>query len=192
MPSSMPATRPTTRGMFPSSSRLRLARKYAASLGLKITVTYEDRAISGRTDNRPAFQRMMNDAEDGKFCYVLAWKSNRMGRNMMQAMVNEARLVDCGVKVYYAEEDFDDSAAGRFALRSMMNVNQFYSDNLAEDVRRGLMDNASKCIANGKQPFGYKRGSDGKVVLDEPAAAVVRECSRASPLVKPIRALPVI
>lgn len=155
--------------------QIEACRKYAASLGLKITVTYEDRAISGRTDNRPAFQRMMNDAEDGKFCYVLAWKSNRMGRNMMQAMVNEARLVDCGVKVYYAEEDFDDSAAGRFALRSMMNVNQFYSDNLAEDVRRGLMDNASKCIANGKQPFGYKRGSDGKVVLDEPAAAVVRE-----------------
>lgn len=155
--------------------QLEACRKYAASLGLKITMTYEDRAISGRTDNRPAFQRMMRDAEDGKFCYVLAWKSNRMGRNMMQAMVNEARLVDCGVKVYYAEEDFDDSAAGRFALRSMMNVNQFYSDNLAEDVRRGLMDNASKCMANGKQPFGYKRGSDGKVVLDEPAAAVVRE-----------------
>ena len=155
--------------------QIEACRKYAASLGLKITMTYEDRAISGRTDNRPAFQRMMHDAENGKFCYVLAWKSNRMGRNMMQAMVNEARLIDCGVKVYYAEEDFDDSAAGRFALRSMMNVNQFYSDNLAEDVRRGLMDNASKCMANGKQPFGYKRGSDGKVVLDEPAAAVVRE-----------------
>ena len=65
-------------------------------------------------------------AEKGKFSYVLAWKSNRMGRNMMQAMVNESRLMDCGIKVYYAEEDFDDSAAGRFALRSMMNVNQFY------------------------------------------------------------------
>ena len=98
-----------------------------------------------------------------------------MGRNMMQAMVNESRLMDCGVKVFYAEEDFDDSAAGRFALRSMMNVNQFYSDNLAEDVRRGLMDNASKCMANGRQPLGYKRGEDGKVVVDEPAAAIVRE-----------------
>lgn len=118
---------------------------------------------------------MMHDAENGKFSYVLAWKSNRMGRNMMQAMVNESRLMDCGIKVYYAEEDFDDSAAGRFALRSMMNVNQFYSDNLAEDVRRGLMDNASKCMANGKQPLGYKRGEDGKVVVDEPAAAIVRE-----------------
>lgn len=150
-------------------------RKHAAELGLTIIATYEDRAISGRTDNRPAFQRMMHDAENGKFSYVLAWKSNRMGRNMMQAMVNESRLMDCGIKVYYAEEDFDDSAAGRFALRSMMNVNQFYSDNLAEDVRRGLMDNANKCMVNGRQPLGYKRGKDGKVVVDEPAAAIVRE-----------------
>lgn len=155
--------------------QIEACRKHAAELGLTITDTYEDRTISGRTDNRPAFQRMMRDAEDGKFQYVLAWKSNRMGRNMMQAMVNESRLMDCGVKVFYAEEDFDDSAAGRFALRSMMNVNQFYSDNLAEDVRRGLMDNASKCMANGRQPLGYKRGEGGKVVVDEPAAAIVRE-----------------
>ena len=155
--------------------QIEACRKHAAELGLTIIATYEDRAISGRTDNRPAFQRMMHDAENGKFSYVLAWKSNRMGRNMMQAMVNESRLMDCGIKVYYAEEDFDDSAAGRFALRSMMNVNQFYSDNLAEDVRRGLMDNASKCMANGKQPLGYKRGEDGKVAVDEPAAAIVRE-----------------
>lgn len=155
--------------------QIEACRKHAAELGLTIIATYEDRAISGRTDNRPAFQRLMHDAEKGKFSYVLAWKSNRMGRNMMQAMVNESRLMDCGIKVYYAEEDFDDSAAGRFALRSMMNVNQFYSDNLAEDVRRGLMDNANKCMVNGRQPLGYKRGKDGKVVVDEPAAAIVRE-----------------
>ena len=119
-------------------------RKHAAELGLTVTATYEDRAISGKTDKRPSFQRMMRDAEQHKFAYVLAWKSNRIGRNMMQALVNESRLVDCGVKVFYAEEDFDDNAAGRFALRSMMNVNQFYIENMAEDVKRGLYDNAKK------------------------------------------------
>ena len=43
-----------------------------------------------------------------------------MGRNMLQAMTNEARLKDWGVRTFYAEEDFDDTAAGRFALRNMM------------------------------------------------------------------------
>ena len=149
--------------------------KHAADLGLHIIGTYEDRAISGKTDKRPRFQQMMRDAEKGKFQAVVAWKSNRMGRNMLQAMVNEAKLEDHGVKVYYAEEDFDDTAAGRFALRNMMNVNQFYSENMAEDISRGLYDNASKCMANGKQPLGYKRGEDGRVVLDEANAVVVRE-----------------
>ena len=149
--------------------------KYAVALGLRIVGTYEDRAISGKTDNRPRFQQMMRDAGKGKFQAVVAWKSNRIGRNMLQAMVNEAKLDDYGVKVFYAEEDFDDTAAGRFALRNMMNVNQFYSENMAEDITRGLYDNASKCMANGRQPLGYKRGEDGRVVLDDANAAVVRE-----------------
>ena len=149
--------------------------KHAAELGLHVVGTYEDRAISGKTDNRPRFQQMMRDAEKGKFQAVVSWKSNRIGRNMLQAMVNEAKLDDYGVKVFYAEEDFDDTAAGRFALRNMMNVNQFYSENMAEDITRGLYDNASKCMANGRQPLGYKRGEDGRVVLDEANAAVVRE-----------------
>ena len=155
--------------------QVRECMKHAAELGLHVVGTYEDRAISGKTDKRPNFQRMMRDAEKGKFQAVVAWKSNRIGRNMLQAMVNEAKLEDCGVKVFYAEEDFDDTAAGRFALRNMMNVNQFYSENMAEDITRGLYDNASKCMANGRQPLGYKRGEDGRVVLDDANAAVVRE-----------------
>ena len=155
--------------------QVRECMKHAAELGLHVVGTYEDRAISGKTDKRPNFQRMMRDAEKGKFQAVVAWKSNRIGRNMLQAMVNEAKLDDYGVKVFYAEEDFDDTAAGRFALRNMMNVNQFYSENMAEDITRGLYDNASKCMANGRQPLGYKRGEDGRVVLDEANAAVVRE-----------------
>lgn len=58
---------------------------------------------------------MMADAAKGKFCYVLAWKSNRIGRNMLEALVNEARFQELGVRVLYVEEDFDDTAAGRFA-----------------------------------------------------------------------------
>lgn len=149
--------------------------EYAQRDGLKITSTYADKAISGKTDHRPQFQRMMNDAAQGKFRYVIAWKSNRMGRNMMQAMVNEARLNELGVRCLYVEEDFDDTAAGRFALRNMMNVNQFYSDNLAEDVMRGMMDNAAKCMVNGPCSIGLKRGEDGRFAIEEAGAKVVRE-----------------
>ena len=149
--------------------------KYAKTSGLNVIATYEDRAVSGRTDRRPNFQKMMRDAEAGKFEFVISWKSNRTGRNMLQAMLNEARLADCGVRAVYVEEDFEDNAAGRFALRSMMNVNQFYSENMAEDIRRGLDDNASKCMVNGIVGLGFKRGEDGRYAIDSPKDEIVRE-----------------
>ena len=148
----------------------------AKELGITIVDSYEDRAISGKTDKRPSFQRMMRDAERGKFNCVIAWKSNRIGRNMLEAMMNETKLQAWGVKVRYVEEDFDDTAAGRFALRSMMNVNQFYSENMAEDIKRGMRDNALNCkVTNGSLPFGYKADENLKYVIDEPRAELVRE-----------------
>ena len=150
--------------------------EFASINKIHIIERYKDRAITGKTDRRADFQRMMHDAEKGKFKYVIAWKSNRMGRNMLEAMLNEAKLQDLGIRVLYVEEDFDDTAAGRFALRSMMNVNQFYSENMAEDIKRGLYDNAANCkVTNGHLPYGYKADEDLKYTLDDSRAAVVRE-----------------
>lgn len=147
----------------------------AKEFGIRIVETYADRAVSGRTDKRTDFQRMMRDAISGRFRYVIAWKSNRIGRNMMEALINETRLQEMGVRILYVEEDFDDTAAGRFAARSMMNVNQFYSENMAEDIRRGLYDNASNCMATGRLPYGYKPDETLHYVIDEPKAVVIRE-----------------
>ena len=149
--------------------------KKATEYGISIMKIYSDRAVSGKTDKRTDFQRMMRDAEKGEFQFVVAWKSNRMGRNMLEAMLNEAKLNALGVRVIYVEENFDDTAAGRFAARSMMNVNQFYSESMAEDIKRGMDDNALKCMVNGSIGYGYKKGSDGRFAVDEKKASVLTE-----------------
>ena len=151
------------------------AKAYAEEFGIKIMEIYADRAVSGKTDNRPQFQKLMRDAQKGTFQYVISWKSNRIGRNMLQAMINESKLDDLGVRCLYVEEDFDDTAAGRFALRSMMNVNQFYSENMAEDIMRGLRDSASQAKVVGTVPFGYKKGEDKKFAINESEAQIVKE-----------------
>lgn len=150
-------------------------REISDSYGIIIVDVYADHAVSGRTDKRPQFQRMMHDAADGLFNYVIAWKSNRIGRNMLEAMMNEVQLQDFGVKIIYVEENFDDTAAGRFAARSMMNVNQFYSENMAEDIKRGMHDNAAKCKATGALPYGYKIGNNLQYEIDSPKDDIVRE-----------------
>lgn len=152
------------------------AQVYAEANGITIIETYSDRATTGRNDDRQEFQRMMKDAEHGKFQCVIAWKSDRLGRNMLQAMQNEARLNSLGVICMYVEENFDDTAAGRFALRNMMNVNQFYSESMAENIKRGLQYNAENCmVTNGNLPFGYKADSSLHYALDSPKDEIVRE-----------------
>jgi len=150
-------------------------RDLANRHGLTVVEIYSDKAVSGKSDNRPSFQRMMRDAACGRFQNVIAWKSNRMGRNMLEAMLNDAALKEEGVKTLYVEEDFEDNAAGRFALRNMMNVNQFYSEAMAEDVKRGMLDNAKKCKVNGRMTFGYRKGADGRYEIEPEQADVVKE-----------------
>lgn len=155
--------------------QIEMCTALAKRMGLMIVDTYADKAISGKTDKRPSFQRMMAAATEDQFDFVLSWKSNRMGRNMLEAMMNDAALLEYGIKCVYVEEDFDDTAAGRFALRNMMNVNQFYSESMAEDVRRGMLDNAKKCMVNGRCPYGLRKGKDGKYEIDPEQAEIVRE-----------------
>jgi DNA invertase Pin-like site-specific DNA recombinase len=122
---------------------------------------------------------MIRHAERGDFDVIIAYKSDRFARNMLQNLVYEEKLSKIGVKVLYTKEEFGDSAAGRFALRTMMNVNQFYSENMSENILRGLRDNAEHCmVTNGRLPIGYKKSEDGTYVLDQPKDEIVREIFR--------------
>lgn len=148
---------------------------FAKANHITILEIYADKAISGRTDDRRSFQRMIHDAGKGLFDVVVAYKSNRIARNMLNALQYESKLEKFGVQTFYAKEEFGNTAAGRFALRNMMNINQFYSENLSEDVKRGMRDNAENCKINGRIPYGYKRGEDGKYAVNPEAAAVVSQ-----------------
>lgn len=148
---------------------------FATANNLTVKEVYSDSAISGKTDRRTSFQRLLRDAEKGKFQVVIAYKSNRIARNMLNALQYESRLDSYGIKTLYAKEEFGDTAAGRFALRTMMNVNQFYSENMAEDIVRGLRDNAAEGKSNGQVPFGYIRNSEGKPEINPIEATIVRD-----------------
>ena len=150
-------------------------KAFAAISGISIVGVYSDSAKTGRTDRRPQFQKMQRDAEKGGFNTIIAYKSNRIARNILNALMFENEMDKLGIQVVYAKEEFGNNAAGRFALRTMMNVNQFFSENLAEDIKRNQADNALNCRANGPASFGYKTGEDGKFIIDEAAANIVKE-----------------
>ncbi len=62
-------------------AQIRAIREYASKNGFMILGEYIDRAKSATTDNRPDFQRMIKDAECGKFDMIIVHKLDRFSRD---------------------------------------------------------------------------------------------------------------
>ena len=73
--------------------QLRFCHKYAESCGYRIIGEYIDRAISGTSDNRPEFQRMVTAAEKKQFNYIIVWKLDRFSRNRYYSAKNRKSQV---------------------------------------------------------------------------------------------------
>ena len=153
---------------------------YAAAHGIDVVRVYADRHISGRSvEGRDAFQRMMADADRGAFDCVLVWKVDRFGRSREDIAVNKIRLRRAGVSLFYARESIPDGPEGILLESLMEGLAEYYSADLRQKVVRGQRESAKKGrLPFGTLPIGYVRDSDGRVVLDPPAADAVREVFR--------------
>ncbi len=62
---------------------------YAQKHSYTVVGEYVDRAISGRTDNRPEFRRMIEDSKKKRFQGVLVWKLDRFSRDRYDSAIGE-------------------------------------------------------------------------------------------------------
>ena len=73
------------------------------------------------------------------------------------SIIYKAKLRKNGVDVISINEPVDDSPSGVMLERILESVDQFYSDNMGLDIKRGMIENASRGFFNGgKVPFGYR------------------------------------
>lgn len=70
---------------------------YAERNGYMVIGTYADRAVSGTTDNRPEFQRMIKDSKRKQFDLVIVWKLDRFARNRYVSAKYKSQLKQNGV-----------------------------------------------------------------------------------------------
>ena len=66
--------------------QLHVCEDYAKSNDILILDTYIDRAMTGRNDNRPAFQKMIADSKKKEWDYVLVYKFDRFSRNKFETL----------------------------------------------------------------------------------------------------------
>lgn len=156
--------------------QFRECQEYADKHGLVITGEYADRALSGKfSESRSQFLRMIKDAEKGLFDVLLVYKMDRFARNRYDAAVYKYRLRRAGVKVISVREHIPEGAEGIILESVLEGYAEYFSANLAENVRRGAKDTALEAKFNGGQvPYGYVI-EDGKYKADEARAEVVRE-----------------
>ena len=167
------------------AAQLRALRDYAKSNGYSVAREYVDEAESGRVADRPQFREMIEEGSQPKapFEVILVWKFSRFTRKREHAVAFKSMLRRKGVRVVSITEHADDSPTGKLMEAIIESVDEFYSENLAQEVVRGMREAASRGFFLGSiSPFGYKRVkvSDGAkerptLEVDPATAPVVRE-----------------
>ena len=156
--------------------QLRVCRKYAQDNDLQVVDEYCDRAISGTSDKRPEFLKMIKDAAKGKWQRVLIYKVDRFARNRYDSAMYKAKLKKSGVKVMSVMEPIPDGPEGILLESVLEGSAEYYSANLSQNILRGMHENALACkVNNGGLPLGLTKGPDGRYAIEPAGAEVVRE-----------------
>lgn len=152
------------------------AHRYAERHGYKIIHEYIDRAQTGRNDNREQFQQMLRDTAKKQFQVIIVWKIDRFGRNREEIAFNKYRCKKNGVKVVYTAENVPDSPEGIILEAVLEGMAEYFSVQLATNVKRG-MDNVARKgqSVGGTIPLGYRTGPDKHLEPDPKTSHLVRE-----------------
>ena len=151
------------------SAQLKALRAFALSKGYTIVREYVDEAETGRTTSRPAFKEMIAAARrPGKtFQAILVWKFSRFARSREDSIVFKTLLRRNGVQVISINEPSENTPVGHLMEAIVESLDEFYSENLGEEVVRGMREAASRGFYQSyRAPYGYQkvRVSDGAKV----------------------------
>ena len=157
-------------------AQLRAINDFAKREGYTLCASYIDRGISGTTDNRPEFLRMIEDAKSGAFDAIIVHKLDRFARNRADSAIYRRELEKHDVKLVSVLENFDDSPESIILQSVIEGYNEYYSKNLRREVMKGLKENALSCRHTGGTPcLGYDVDkSTMKLVINEYEAQAVK------------------
>ena len=158
-------------------AQVRAIKEFAKANGILIVAEYIDRAKSATTDDRPEFQRMIQESAKGNFQMLIVHKLDRFARNRNDSIAYRMKLQRNKVALLSVLEPFDEDRPETILLQSVIEgMNEFYSRNLAREVRKGLKENALHCKhTGGSPPLGYDVDKTTRLlVINEREAAAVR------------------
>lgn len=157
-------------------AQIRAIQTYCNEHDFVLLAVYADRGISGTSDKRPEFQRMIKDSASKQFDAVIVHKLDRFARNRYDSAFYKNILKKNNVRLISVLENLQDNPESVILESVIEGMNEYYSLNLSREVRKGLQENALECKVTGGPPaLGYAvdKGTQ-KYVINEFEAEAVR------------------
>lgn len=158
-------------------AQFRAVREYAAAHNIQIIGSYTDEAISGKgaaTAKRAGYQKMLRDIKKGRVSLVLVHKYDRIARSLAEHVNLEMKLNESGVRLVAVAQEIGGGSEGKIVKTLLWAMSEYYIDNLAGEIRKGMKELALKGQFTGGVPlFGYDI-IDKKFVVNELEAFYVR------------------
>lgn len=159
-------------------------KKKALSMGAMIGKEFVDRGASAKSADRPELKKMLEYIKENaeRVDYVIVHKVDRLARNRGDDIDIMRTLREYGVQLVSASESIDETPAGMLLHGIMSSIAEFYSQNLATEVKKGMSEKVKNGGTVGRAPLGYRnihrfddKGREERtVVLDEERAPLIK------------------
>jgi site-specific DNA recombinase len=122
-----------------------------------LTEHYDDGGFSGATTERPAFQRLLKDVEDGKVDAVAVYKIDRLSRSLLDFTLLMQLFERKGVTFLSVTQQFSTATSvGRMTLNLLATFAQFERETIAERTRDKMAASRRRGLWVGGRPIlGY-------------------------------------
>ena len=131
-------------------------RDFCKRNNYEIVEEYLDNGISGATDNRPSFNKLLEDMRMGKVNCVLVYKLDRIGRSLQHLLNLFEEFKNRGIEFISLTQNINTSTPeGKMFLRMLMVLSEFERELIVSRINSGL----ERARAEGKRlgrPFGSK------------------------------------
>lgn len=162
-------------------SQLKLLNEYASKNNYRIVAELTDIETAKKMGRRQ-FNHMISLIKNDKTIkHILVEKTDRLTRNMPDHAVIDQLISQSGITIHLVKENAtlsNDSRSNEkfiFGIKALMAKN--YSDNLSEEVKKGMQEKAAQGLYPSSAPYGYLN-------VRENGKSIIKVDLQAAPTVK--------
>ncbi|WP_210139982.1 recombinase family protein [Staphylococcus sp. GDY8P54P] len=143
---------------FSIQGQVNQIQEYCDFNNFKVIDVYADRGISGKSMNRPALQRMLQDAKNGHIDCVMVYKTNRLARNTSDLLKIVEDLHKQNVEFFSLSERMEvNTSSGKLMLQILASFAEFERNNIVDNIFMGQTIRAQEGYYQGNLPLAYDK-----------------------------------